>query len=41
MVTIKDNTSLDFLPNYVILKDRTRIDKSEYVDMVIQTEAFI
>ena len=30
---IKDNTSLDFLPNYVTLKNGTQIDKAEYVDM--------
>ena len=41
MAVIKDNTSLDFLPNYVTLKDGTRIDKAEYVDMAIRTEAFI
>ena len=38
---IKDNSSLDFLPNYVMLKNGTKIDKAEYVDMAIRTEAFI
>ena len=38
---IKDNTSLDFLPNYVMLKNATKIDKAEYVDMAIRTEAYI
>ena len=33
MALIKDNTSLDFLPNYVTLKNGTQIDKAEYVDM--------
>ena len=41
MALIKDNKSLDFLPNYVTLKDGTRIDKAEYVDMAIRTEAYI
>ena len=41
MALIKDNTSLDFLPNYVTLKNGEQIDKAEYVDMVIRTEAFI
>ena len=41
MALIKDNTSLDFLPNYVTLKDGTQIDKAEYVDMAIRTEAYI
>ena len=38
---IKDNKSLDFLPNYVTLKDGTKIDKAEYVDMAIRTESYI
>ena len=33
MALIKDNTSLNFLPNYVTLKNRKQIDKAEYVDM--------
>ena len=41
MAAIKDNKSLDFLPNYVILKNGLQIDKAEYVDMAIRTEAFI
>ena len=41
MTLIKDNASLDFLPNYVTLKNGTQIDKPEYVDMAIRTEAFI
>ena len=38
---IKDNSSLDFLPNYVTLKNGTQIDKAEYVDMAIRTESYI
>lgn len=38
---IRDNKSLDFLPNYVTLKDGTQIDKAEYVDMAIRVEAYI
>ena len=41
MALIKDNTSLDFLPNYVTLKNGTRIDKAEYIDMAIRVEAYI
>ena len=41
MAVIKDNKSLDFLPNYVTLKDGTQIDKAEYVGMAIRTEAYI
>ena len=41
MAVIKDNKSLDFLPNYVTLKNGTQIDKAEYVDMAIRTEAYI
>ena len=41
MALIKDNKSLDFLPNYVTLKNGTQIDKAEYVDMAIRTEAYI
>ena len=41
MALIKDNKSLDFLPNYVTLKNGQQIDKSEYVDMAIRTEAYI
>lgn len=41
MVLIKDNKSLDFLPNYVTLKNGEQIDKAEYVDMTIRTEAYI
>ena len=41
MALIKDNTSLDFLPKYVTLKNGTQIDKAEYVDMAIRTESFI
>lgn len=41
MALIKDNKSLDFLPNYMTLKNGEQIDKSEYVDMAIRTEAYI
>ena len=41
MALIKDNTSLNFLPNYVVLKNGEQIDKAEYVDMAIRTEAYI
>lgn len=41
MAAIKDNKSLDFFPNYVLLKNGTQIDKAEYVDMAIRTEAYI
>ena len=41
MALIKDNKSLDFLPNYVTLKNGEKIDKAEYVDMAIRTEAYI
>ena len=41
MALIKDNTSLNFLPNYVTLKNGEQIDKAEYVDMAIRTEAYI
>lgn len=41
MALIKDNSSLDFLPNYVTLKNGTQIDNAEYVDMAIRTEAYI
>ena len=41
MALIKDNKSLDFLPNYVMLKNGTQIDKAEYVDMAIRTESYI
>ena len=41
MALIKDNTSLDFLPNYVTLKNGEQIDKAEYVDMAIRAEAYI
>ena len=41
MALIKDNKSLDFLPNYVTLKNGEEIDKAEYVDMAIRTEAYI
>ena len=41
MCAVKDNKSLDFLPNYVSLKNGDVIDKAEYVDMAIRTEAFI
>ena len=41
MALIKDNKSLDFLPNYVTLKNGEQIDKAEYVDMAIRTEAYI
>ena len=41
MAAIKDNKSLDFLPNYVTLKNGLQIDKAEYVDMAIRTEAYI
>lgn len=41
MALIKDNKSLDFLPNYVTLKNGEQIDKSEYVDMAIRTETYI
>lgn len=41
MALIKDNTSLNFLPNYVTLKNEIQIDKSEYVDMAIRTESYI
>lgn len=33
MALIKDNSSLDFFPNYVTLKNGTQIDNAEYVDM--------
>ena len=38
MVDIKDNKSLDFLPNQVTLKNE-QFDKAEDVDMAIRTEA--
>lgn len=41
MALIKDNNSLDFLPNYMTLKNGEQIDKSEYMDMAIRTEAYI
>ena len=41
MAVIKDNKSLDFLPNYVTLKNGLQIDKAEYIDMAIRTEAYI
>ncbi len=41
MALIKGNTSLDFLPNYMILKNGEQIDKAEYVDIAIRTEAYI
>ena len=41
MAVINDNSSLDFLPNYVMLKNGAKIDKAEYVDMAIRTEAYI
>lgn len=41
MAAIKDNKSLDFLPNYVTLKNKEQIDKAEYVDMAIRTESYI
>ena len=41
MAAIKDNKSLDFLPNYVTLKNGKQIDKAEYVDMAIRAEAYI
>lgn len=41
MVAIKDNKSLDSLPNYVTLKNGTKLDKAEYVDMTIRVEAYI
>ena len=41
IAVIKDNKSLDFLPNYVTLKNGEQIDKTEYVDMAIRTEAYI
>ena len=41
MAAIKDNKSLDFLPNYVTLKNGEQIDKAEYVDMAIRAEAYI
>lgn len=41
MALIKDNKSLDFLPNYVALKNETHIDKAEYIDMAIRTESYI
>lgn len=41
MCAVKDNKSLDFLPNYVTLKNGDVIDKAEHVDMAIRTEAFI
>lgn len=41
MALIKDNKSLDFLSNYVTLKNGEQIDKAEYVDMAIRTEAYI
>ena len=41
MAVIKDNKSLDFLPNYVTLKNGIQIDKAEYVDMAVRVEAYI
>ncbi|WP_278944690.1 hypothetical protein [Methanobrevibacter smithii] len=41
MDLIKDNKSLDFLPNYVTLKNGERIDKAEYVDMALRVESYI
>lgn len=41
MALIKYNKSLDFLPNYVTLKNETHIDKAEYIDMAIRTESYI
>ena len=41
MALIKDNQSMDFLPNYVTLKNGEKIDKAEYVDRAIRVEAYI
>ena len=41
IATIVDNTSLDFLPNYVTLKNGEKLDKAEYVDMAIRVDAYI
>ena len=41
LAVIKDNKSLDFLPNFVTLKNGEQIDKAEYVDMAIRVEAYI
>lgn len=41
MCTIKDNKSLDFLSNYVTLKNGEQIDKAEYVDMAVKVETYI
>lgn len=41
MAAIIDNTSLNFLPNYVTLKNGTQIDKAEYIDMAVRVEAYI
>lgn len=41
IAAITDNNSLDFLPNYVMLKNGTRIDKAEYVDMAVRVDAYI
>lgn len=39
MALIKDNTSLDFLPNYVTLNNGEQIDKAEYVDMAMRQKS--
>ena len=41
IVAIKNNKSLDFILNHIILKNKTQIDKTEYVDITIRTEAYI
>lgn len=41
MAAIVDNQSLDFLPNYVMLQNGTKLDKAEYVDMAVRAEAYI
>ena len=41
MCIIQDNKSLDFLPNYVILKNGKQLDKAEYIDMAVRVKAYI
>ena len=41
IAAIVDNTSLDFLPNYVTLKNGEQIDKAEYVDMAVRVDGYI
>lgn len=41
MAAIIDNTSLNFLPKYVTLKNGTQIDKAEYIDMAVRVDAYL